>query len=504
MRTRMQPIGTVWAQLPRLVRDLSHELGKRIELSMAGADTELDRQVLEIIRDPLTHMVRNCADHGIETPGERRAAGKPEVGRITLSAFHRSGHVIVEVSDDGRGLATDRIRERALQAGLASAAELAAMTPAQVHQLIFRPGLTTAEAVTSVSGRGVGMDVVKTKLDRIGGSIDIRSVDGRGTTFTARIPLTLAIVPALVVGCAGGRFALPQLAVRELVRVSARAAHRLERVMDRTVLRRHGRLLPVVGLHELLALPAPASADGAGDGIAVVLQAGGAEFGIAVDGVFDAEEIVVKPVAPPLRGVGVFCGTAILGDGGVVMILDPNGLAAAAGQTAEAAPAAGPPPPATGPATTALLVVRSADGGRRAVPLALVERIEEIDRGAVERVGGRLVVQHRGRLMPLLPLDPQPDRAASGRQPVLVLCDGERRMGLMVEDVLDIVEEAVEAVPGGPRPGSAGTAVVGGRATELIDAAHYLRQAFAGWVAPDAAMHHGRTPPAAPALVGAA
>src|SRR6266481_8550964 len=237
MKTRMQPIGNAWQKLPRIVRDLSGELGKQIELEMHGADTELDRQVLDLIKDPLTHMVRNSADHGLETPAERVACGKPEQGTIRLSAYHEGGHIIICIADNGRGLNTEKIKAKAIANGLVTEAELEKMTEAQIHKFIFAPGFSTAAQVTSVSGRGVGMDVVRTNIDQIGGTIEVKSTPGEGSSVTIKIPLTLAIVSALIVEAAGDRFAIPQLAVVELVRARANSEHRIERIKDTAVLR---------------------------------------------------------------------------------------------------------------------------------------------------------------------------------------------------------------------------------------------------------------------------
>ena len=344
MKTRMQPIGNAWNKLPRLVRDLGRDLGKKIDLVMLGAETELDRQVLELIKDPLTHMVRNSGDHGLETPAQRRATGKPEAGRITLNAYHEGGHIIIEIADDGRGLPVDRIRAKVVANGLASEAELAGMTEQQVQRFIFRAGFSTAAAVTAVSGRGVGMDVVKTNIERIGGTIDLKSVAGKGTTFTIKIPLTLAIVSALIVASGGERFAIPQISVVELVRAAiggtaARDAETstatIERIDETRVLRLRERLLPLVGLDTLLGLdPQPAGviarerdAYCGGHGRSAVSDASASWW----TGVFDTEEIVVKPVAPRLRHITMFSGNTILGDGSVIMILDPNGIARATG-----------------------------------------------------------------------------------------------------------------------------------------------------------------------------
>ncbi len=497
MKTRMQPIGNAWNKLPRLVRDLARDLGKRIELVMHGAETELDRQVLELIKDPLTHMVRNSADHGLETPAERRAAGKNEGGRITLSACHEGGHIIIEIGDDGRGLPVDKIRAKALARGLASEAELAAMSEAQILRFIFRPGFSTAAAITAVSGRGVGLDVVKTNIERIGGAIELRATQGQGTIFTIKIPLTLAIASALIVESGGERFAIPQLAVVELVRAGGGAAadgaeSRVERINDTPVLRLRERLLPLVNLRELLALGGATPEDAAGQCI-VVAQVGSSLLGITVDAVFDTEEIVVKPVAPILRHVTMFSGNTILGDGSVIMILDPAGIARATGiaggAEARGAPdAAGAEAAQSGNARTALLIFRAGGEEPKAVPLGLVARLEHIARDRIEWSSGQPVTQYRGRLMPLVPLaGPWDSERAS--HPVLVFADEDRAqgrdrcMGLVVDEILDVADEPLRVELSGERPGLLGTAVIAGRATDVIDTGYWLQRAARDWFA---------------------
>jgi two-component system chemotaxis sensor kinase CheA len=484
MKTRMQPIGNAWKGLPRLVRDLSRELGKKIELEMRGAETELDRQVLELIRDPLTHMVRNSGDHGLESPADRRAAGKPEVGTVTLNAYHEGGHIIIEVGDDGRGLAVEKIRAKALAQGLATEQELAGMGERDIQRFIFRAGFSTAAAVTSVSGRGVGMDVVKTNVEKIGGTIDLRSREGKGTTFLIKIPLTLAIVSALIVEAGGERFAIPQIGVVELVRAGDGVAH----IKDAPVLRLRDRLLPLVSLSRLLRLDERPEARGEADGggFVVVTQVGQNLFGIIVDRVFDTEEIVVKPVAPILRHVTMFSGNTILGDGSVIMILDPNGIARATGVGAEGVQEEARRGAAIASASSAermsLLLFRAGDGAPRAVPLGLVARLEDLPGERIEMSHGRPVVQYRGALMPLVPMsDSWMPPAPGSRQAVLVFNDGDRAMGLAVEEILDVVEEALKIENGQDRPGYLGTAVIAGRATEVIDCAWWLRQAGDDW-----------------------
>ncbi|MEI8145757.1 MAG: chemotaxis protein CheA, partial [Alphaproteobacteria bacterium] len=379
MKTRMQPIGNAWQKLPRIVRDLGNELGKAIELEMYGAETELDRQVLELIKDPLTHMVRNSADHGLETADQRRLSGKPEKGTIRLSAYHEGGHIIISIADDGRGLNTDRIRKKAIEQGIATEAELEKLTEAQIHKFIFAAGFSTAAAVTSVSGRGVGMDVVRTNIDQIGGTIDLKSVQGEGTTVTIKIPLTLAIVSALIVESAGDRFAIPQLSVIELVRAQANSEHRIERINDTPVLRLRSKLLPLVHLKQLLDTHDGSKLDEQA-GFIVVTQVGNQTFGIVVDQVFHTEEIVVKPMSSKLRHIGMFSGNTILGDGSVIMIVDPNGIASAIGtdvsthvetEEAEARRVAKQN-------TISMLVFRAGAAEPKAVPLSLVTRLEEV------------------------------------------------------------------------------------------------------------------------------
>jgi len=485
MKTRMQPIGNAWAKLPRLVRDLANELGKKIDLEMRGAETELDRQVLELIKDPLTHMVRNSGDHGLEKPADRRAAGKPETGRILLNAYHQGGHIIIEIGDDGRGLPVEKIRAKVLAQGLATEAELAQMSEHDVLRFIFRPGFSTAQQITSVSGRGVGMDVVKTNIERIGGTIELRSKEGRGTTFTIKIPLTLAIVSALIVQAGGERFAIPQIGVVELVRVGDEheGSTRIEMIKDAPVLRLRDRLLPLVSLSSLLRLrDAPV-----GDlkGYVVVMQVGANVFGIVVDRVFDTEEIVVKPVAPILRHITMFSGNTILGDGSVIMILDPNGVARGAGITAEGRAEDQQTVTATGgirsDSSTSLLLFRAGDQTPKAVPLGLVARLEDIPVERIEMSGGTPVVQYRGQLMPMVPIAGHWEAPESGRQAVLVFTEGQRSMGLMVDEILDVVEEPLIIQPGSDRLGYLGSAVIAGRVTDVIDTVYWLSHAGGDW-----------------------
>ncbi len=481
MKTRMQPIGNAWAKLPRIVRDLAHELGKEIELEMHGAETELDRQVLDIIRDPLTHMVRNSADHGLEMPEDRVKAGKPAKGTIRLSAYQASGQIVIEIADDGRGLNTAKIRKRAIEVGLIS--EDDHPSEAQLHKMIFAPGFSTAEKVTSVSGRGVGMDVVKTNIDQIGGTIDLKSTQGRGSTFSIKIPLTLAIVPALIVQSGGERYAIPQVAVVELVHRGSNA-NLVEEINGALVLRLRDKLLPLLSLNQLLKLPKQNVSDA--EAFVVVMQVGTSVFGIVVDDVLHTEEIVVKPVASSLRDIKVLGGNTILGDGSVILILDPNGIADQVGatreeRTADSFSAKGQSIGDDALKSVSMLMFRSGSGALKAVPLSLVTRLEEIEASKIERSSGRPMVQYRGGLMPLVPADENAKLAEEGMQPLLVFTDGGRSVGLIVDEIVDIVEDRLEIKVTSETPGVLGSAIIRDQATEVIDVAHFLPLGFADW-----------------------
>lgn len=513
MKTRMQPIGNAWAKLPRIIRDISLELGKKIDLEMHGKDTELDRQVLEMIKDPLTHMVRNSADHGVETPDVRKAAGKKETGRVVLNAYHEGGHIIIEISDDGKGLSTEKIKKKAIANGLVSEEDLEGMTSQQIQQFIFKAGFSTAEQVTAVSGRGVGMDVVRTNIEKIGGSIELKSVEGEGSTFFIKIPLTLAIVSALIVESAGERFAIPQLAVRELVLASEKSDNRIENIKGSPVLRLREELLPLVSLQELMKLQNPAT-DGktppeqapaplqdtsetpeggaadqeVGDNqYIIVAQVGSYQFGIIVDRVFDTEEIVVKPVASILRDIDLFSGNTILGDGTVIMILDPAGIAKSTGElgtsdTMTEISEEEMQAKRQGHEKTSLLLFKAGHRAPKAVPLALVARLEKINVADIEYSNNQMLIQYRGELMPLVKFNDDVEMDGEDRQkPVLVFTDKDRSLGLIVDDILDIVEEEINVQISAKKDNVLGSAIIAEKATDVIDVNYYLRAHFGDW-----------------------
>ena len=487
MKTRMQPIGNAWGKLPRMVRDLAQETGKRIELELSGAETELDRQILQAIQDPLTHMVRNSADHGVESPAARRAAGKSETGRIRLNAYHEGGHVLIEVSDDGAGLDAAKIRAKAVERGMLTREAAAALTEAQSLRLIFEPGFSTAEKVTNVSGRGVGMDVVRSNIERIGGVVELSSRIGVGTTVRVRIPLTLAIISGLIVGVSGEWFAIPQIGIVELVRVSE--GRSIENVHGAEFLRLRDSLLPLAHLETLLGLPRRERPQ---DYIIVVCQVGDTRFGLVVGEVLDTQEIVVKPVGRMVKHLEMYAGCTILGDGRVIMILDAAGLAAKARISSGSEAAANAPGAVIASASTregdrqTLLLLDAGLPALQGVPLSLVARLEEIPASRFERADGRWLVQYRDSLLTIVPARDGLDVTAKDPRPVVVFSDGEHAMGLAVEEIRDIVEDNVLIEARGGRSGVLGVAVVNGKATELLDTGYFLRQAHPDWVAVDA------------------
>jgi two-component system chemotaxis sensor kinase CheA len=479
MKARMQPIANAWQKLPRLVRELAIELGKKIELDMTGGETELDRQVLEMIKDPLTHMIRNSADHGLEFPAERVKGGKFEMGRIRLSAYQQGGYIVIEVADDGRGLDAQKIRAKAVESGLATPAELDRLSDSEIYKFIFRAGFSTAGAVSGVSGRGVGMDVVRTNIELIGGTVDLKATSPAGTTFTIKIPLTLAIMAALIVEAAGHRFAVPQYSVIELVRTGKASGHQVELINDTAVLRLRDKLLPLLDLAQLLKLEgAQPMIERLATNIltVVVIQVGARLFGVLVDSVFRTEEIVVKPMSSLLRDVALFSGNTILGDGSVIMIIDPNALGALIGAAdghSEAANVEAAAPSAAD-TRTALLLFRSGSKAMKAVPLSLITRLEEIERDTVERCNDEDVVQYRGALMPLVYMQTERSKRDDGVQPVLVFTEEGRPVGLAIDEIVDIVEERLDIELKTDAPGVIGAAIIKGKAVEIIDVSHYL------------------------------
>ena len=482
MKTRMQPIGNVLNKFPRVVRDLAHSCGKRVEIEMEGAETELDRTIIEAVRDPLTHVVRNSIDHGIELPAARIAAGKPATGRLSLRAFHEGGRVNIELSDDGAGIDPERVRQTAVRRGIISVEQAARMSEQESIALIFRPGFSTAEQVTRLSGRGVGMDVVRTNVEKIGGTVEVHSVLGRGTVLKIKIPLTLAIVPALVVTDDGERYAIPQVSLLELVRLEgAQALAGIETLQGAPIFRLRGNLLPLVYLRTALGGTQRVLTEDDVINI-VVVQADDRPFGMVVDGVNDTGEIVVKPFGREIKGVSVFAGATIMGDGRVALILDVLGIAQRSGimsagrdrmRTDNKEQEANQRP------RQALLLFQIDDESRLGLPLSKVARLEEFSRDRIERAGRRKVIQYRGEILPLIDLCEffagTPTSAVGDSLQVIVYAENGRRFGLVVRRIIDIVDDTPEIECDAASPGLFGSTTIQGRVTDLLDVVSVIR-----------------------------
>jgi two-component system, chemotaxis family, sensor kinase CheA len=485
MKTRMQAIDHLWAKLPRVVRDLSSACGKQVKLAMVGRETELDRSLLEAVKDPLTHLVRNAVDHGIEPPSERVAVGKSAEGTLTLRAYHEGGHVIVEVGDDGGGIDPDRIARIAVERGVVSRDQLVSMDRRDILNLVFRPGFSTAKAITNVSGRGVGMDVVKTNIERIGGAVDVDSTVGQGTVWRLTIPLTLAIIQALTIECGGQRYVIPQVAVHELVYLDGQAGRVVEHAMGAPVYRLRGNLLPLVHLAATLGLPATRSDQ---DVYVAVLQAEGRRFGLVVDRVLNTEEVVVKPLTSRFKDLGVYAGATLLGDGHVALILDVASLARRAHLNTATTGSDPTTPTHHHPRGGDRLLIAGVGERRVAIPLDMVTRLEEFPTERIERVGNREVVQYRNQILPLLRLANllgayHHEEPNTSTIPVVVYTEANRSVALAVERILDIVEDTLDHHRDFGDDGLLGSAVIQQRVTELLD----VRSAI---LAADPLFHH--------------
>ncbi len=476
MRARMQPVGRLYANLPRLVRELSTSLGKSIDLVTEGADTELDRQLIEVIRDPLTHLIRNCADHGIERPEERLAAGKPERGEIRVSAAHEAGQITIDIADDGKGLDTERIKKKIIAQGLATEQELHAMSNEEIYRHVFEPGFSTAQVVSNVSGRGVGMDVVRSNIEAIGGSVSLSSVEGKGSRFSLRIPLTLAIAPALIIEVAGQRFALPQTSVVEAVSLGANYKDLIQNVQNALVLKLREDVIPAVELRNMVGLGAETGEPS--EKLAVVMRVGTDSFCIIVDGVADIQEIVVKPLSASLAHLKVFSGHTILGDGSVVLILDPSGLASNLGIEKSTEKKRETARDQNALERRRLVMFKAGSGAAKVLPLSLVSRIEMVETSRIERSDGRLMVLFQDRLMPIVPISSEMDLSEPA-YPVLVVATDGRAIGLMADEIVDIIEEKLEIQLTSSNSSLVGSAEIRGEAVELIDVSYFIRLAEA-------------------------
>ena len=472
MRTRMQPISTVWGKLPRMVRDLSRQLGKHCRIDLEGGDTELDKTLLESIKSPLTHLARNAVDHGIEPPANRLAMGKPAEGRILLRASHEAGQVTVEMTDDGRGIDAAKVRSKAVAQRMATADDISRLSDSQVMQFVFMPGFSTADRVTEVSGRGVGMDVVKSSIESLGGSIDLTSVMGHGTTVRLRLPLTLAIIKAVIVRAGAAHVALPQAGIVELMRLDTEKSVRaLTRVGGGIYLRFRSEMLPLIDMAAILGCPVEAAADEAFS--VVVVHAEKRQFALKVDKILDSQEIVVKPLPALLKGIPSYSGTTLLGDGSIALIVDPVGVARLAGlhgRRGESAPSEAKPVDAT--ETRALLLVESTRARLQAIPLDAVDRLEEFSREKLEQVGDRTVIQYRGGILPIF------DMGDTAPRPLDMSADGPSRIAVVVHRVAGglvglAVSRIIDTVAGSGS-GADGLVVVRGSVAQVLDPHQWL------------------------------
>ena len=480
MKTRMQPIGNIWNKFPRIIRDLATSCGKHVRIEMDGEDTELDKTIIEAIKDPLTHVVRNSVDHGIEPAEDRAAAGKPPEGRLFLRAYHEGGQVNIEVSDDGAGIDVENVKKRAIERGLVTADQAGRLSDRDINHLIFLPGFSTATKVTNVSGRGVGMDVVRTNIEKIGGMVDVQSKRGAGTSIRIKIPLTLAIIPALVVTADGDRYAIPQVSLVELVRLEGEAARRgIEHIHGAPVYRLRGNLLPLAYLTKELGVTRHSGETGEGSVNIVVLQADDRQFGLVVEGISDTEEIVVKPLGKHLKGIPIYAGATIMGDGRVALILDVLGLAQKAHVVAQVRERALVDKSVKARGETAsrqtLLLFAVGETGRLTIPLSMIARLEEFPRSRIEVTGDHDVVQYRGQIMPLVDVGAlMPGYGPSTGDTddpvqVIVYTHKGKSVGLVVRQILDIVEEAVVTEQGVTHDGILGSAVIQGKVTDFLD-----------------------------------
>ena len=478
MKTRMQPIGNLLEKFHRVTRDLSGELGKKISLQLSGAETELDKSLLEDLKDSLTHIVLNSCDHGIEPPAERLAAGKPEAGTVSIKAFHESGQVIVEVADDGRGLRPETLVAKAVEKGLISREQAERLSEKEALGLIFAPGFSTAEKVTSVSGRGVGMDVVRVNIERVGGTIELSSTPGAGALIRLKIPLTLAIVPALLVRCRNATFAIPQVKLEELLRLDAGEGG-VELLHGVPVYRLRGKVLPLVDLAVVLGLGSRPASNLVESALTIaVLQGEGGSFGVIIDEVRDTADIVVKPLTRLLKSLQVYSGATILGDGSVALILDVTGLSQVSrlGREKAAAPMRAPDADARAGESKDFLLVNLNSPTKHALPLGCVHRLEELQPSQVELSGGMRVVRYRGQVLPLVSAnqvlgygDPG---ARAGQIPVVVMRFEGRLFGIEVCSVSDTFSTNLPVLPSLRRQhGIAGNIGTSGELVVVLDPA---------------------------------
>ncbi len=482
MKTRMQPVARVFEKIPRMVRDLCQQTGKRVTPMIEGNTTEIDKALVEAIRDPVLHIVRNAIDHGIEFAEDRIRTGKSAIGKLMVHAAHEGGTVIIEIKDDGKGMDPAKLRAHAVNKGLLTEAQVERLSDREALELVFRPGFSTAAKVTDLSGRGVGMDVVRTHIERAGGQVELDSVVGKGTTIRLKMPLTLAIIPALLVRCGEQRFAIPQVNLLELVYLDDdQAASTIETVRGASIYRLRGEVLPLVFLDDILKVqPRPA-----GGMNIVVVGIGTRRYGIVVDDVHDTEEIVIKPLSGHLKRIPAYSGAAVLGDGGVALILEVAGLATMSGMDVvsqrRSDTTAQTNAQNTDAGTQPYVVFMSGAQGRCAVPLSMVSRLEHIPRERIEMVAGQEVVQYRNTIMPIvrpetvIPLGTSMDDGSS-EQPLIVF-DFGHTVGMAVQTIIDVTQvDCTQLQRDSDNAFVQGRTVVLGQTTLILDVYNIVRQ----------------------------
>ena len=470
MKTRMQPIGNIWSKFPRVVRDLASMCGKQVRIEMEGKETDLDRTIIEAIKDPLTHIIRNSVDHGIEKPADRLKAGKREIGILSVSARQSGNQILIDIQDDGRGIDGKKLVEKAIASGILSKADAAQLGPREQLALVFEAGLSTAKHVTAISGRGVGMDVVRSNIERIGGTVEVDSTPGVGTRMTLRVPLTLTIIPALTVSIGNQSFAIPRSAIDEIVRANGESVT-LEKFGGAGVATIRGRRVPEVALADILGLHS--EVPDADRTLVVLRPAGGDVYALAVDKIHDHEELVVKPAAPAVMATGLYAGTTLADDGSPILLFDPAGLALVGGVRLEAQERSAriaednALPVAE---DTPVLLFRGLDGGRRALRLAVVDRIEEVPQSAIRESAGQLRVQLGEAILPLAGANGE---LPEGKVRLFRLNDGSQEIGYAFAEVIDLSTISHDVIQA-ERPGEIfGVTLMGDAPAELIDA-HWL------------------------------
>jgi len=478
MKTRMQPVARVFERIPRMVRDLCQVTGKKVSCQIDGTATEIDKALVEAIRDPIMHIVRNAIDHGMESPDDRSSVGKPSSGTLAVRASHEGGMVLIEIQDDGRGMNPKRLREKAIEKGLITSSEAQRLSDREALDLVFRPGFSTAAKVSDISGRGVGMDVVRSSVERAGGQVELDSTLGRGTTIRLKMPLTLAIIPALLVKVQGQRFAIPQINLTELVYLDEeQAGSAIETVRGTPIYRLRGEVLPLVSLRKTLEQPERAPSQGV---YIVVVSVGSARYGLLVDEIHDTEEIVIKPLHGRLKRLSCYAGATVLGDGGLALILEVAGIAGMSGLDFGGRESVTDEAPVSAKQTQTMLVFTAGSGAQCAVPLAMVARLEQVEPVMIEQVSDREVLQYRGSIMPIIrPESVLPLGQADARdKQQLVVFDFGNPVGMAVDRIIDIVdvETSADHSTTNASPYSIGQTVIFDKTTILLDVYDTVRQ----------------------------